>query len=365
MRVVEPVGHAEAVRGLFRAAAAERLGHAICLRGPRGVGKFAAAVWLAQGLLCAELARAVDDPAWSPCGVCPSCKKVASGGWRGNHPDLLVVDPGQEGWNEIPVQAVASRSGDGGTCIGDFLRLSSAEGRGRVVIVREAERLNLHAQNALLKTLEEPSDGTFLVLETSRPEALLETIASRVLGLGLGRLSPEETRRVLASVAQEDEVLRGFDLEALARIAEGSPGEARRLARTGGASTLALIGRWLSGGEALATASAVWEIEGVFEGSTPLAQDRARARQTLDLLREVLAEAHRRAVLGEPARGPLSEATAGLTGVGAAQLVSALDRVLSARADIDHNLDPGATLERALVAVESALGLGAAPSSAG
>ncbi|MEO0650511.1 MAG: hypothetical protein AAFZ65_07535 [Planctomycetota bacterium] len=366
MRCAEPEGHAEAMRGLFRAAAGERLSHAILIRGPRGIGKFAAAVWLARGILCERLPSAADDDRWSPCdpsapqGACPSCKKVDSGGAAGNHPDLLVIDPVEEGWNEIPVSAVAARGNDDGPCVGEFLKLASSEGRGRVVVVREAERLNLHAQNALLKTLEEPSAGTFLVLETSRPEALLDTIASRVLAVRLSRLDAAATRRVLERVALEDEELADRDLEALAVLADGAPGEARRLAISAGLETLSVFERWLGGGDALAASAAVWELDGRFDATTALGRDRERVRQTLDLLRELLAEAHRRAAVGGgPPAGDLARLADRLAQAGPGRLARALDAVLRARADVDLNLEPGGTLERGFLGVDAALGLSA------
>ncbi|MHC4895301.1 MAG: DNA polymerase III subunit [Planctomycetota bacterium] len=366
MDASEPRAHGGAIRGLFSAAAVERLGHALMLRGPRGVGKFRAACWLAMGLLCERLNDAEHDTEWSPCGVCPSCKKVLSGGWRGNHPDLLILDPIEEGWNEIPVQAVADRGSDG--CIGDFLRLASAEGRGRVVVVREAERLNVHAQNALLKTLEEPSDGTFLVLEASRPEALLDTIVSRVLQVRLGALEADDALSVLRELATRDEDLAGCELEALAALAHGAPGEARRLAVSGGLESLRLFERWLSGGDALRAAGEVWELEARFEASTALGRDRERARQTLDLLRELLSEAHRRAAVdvGGAGAGELVRVAEKLVPRGAAALATAIDSVLRARADIDRNLDPGATLERAFLGVDRSLAVaGTVPKPAG
>ncbi|WP_419192420.1 hypothetical protein [Engelhardtia mirabilis] len=360
--MVEPLGHADAIRGLWRAAAADRLSHALLVRGPQGVGKFTACVWLAQGLLCRDLAAAgaVDD--WRPCGTCPSCKKVASGEWRGNHPDFLRVDPVEEGWDEIPIQAVAERSGDsGGPCVGSFLKLRPAEGANRVVLVREAERLNLPAQNALLKTLEEPSAGTFLLLEASRPDSLLPTIRSRVLEVRLGALSDADTEAVLAASAADDEALAGLDLIELAVLARGAPGEVLRLARTGALALLAAATPLLEGrGDALAAAAAVWEVDGEYQGGTALARDRGRVRLTLELLRDVLAGALRVAATGDPAqagRGEPARLAQGLSArLGTQALTDGLDGLLRVRRDIDLNLDPGAALERALVGLEAQLG---------
>jgi DNA polymerase-3 subunit delta' len=84
---VRPLRHDAVVRGLWRAAAAERLPHALLFHGRRGIGKYRAARWLAQGLFCAR-----GVPAGSggePCGACGPCRRFLSG----NHPDVLAIDP--------------------------------------------------------------------------------------------------------------------------------------------------------------------------------------------------------------------------------------------------------------------------------
>jgi DNA polymerase-3 subunit delta' len=355
MQVSEPLGHGQAVRGLWRASAAGRLGHALGFFGARGSGRFAAAVWFANGLLCHDLSAVAERADWAPCGRCPACKQIRSGGEEGNHPDLLVIDPLRAGWSEIPVHAVAERSGrEGeGPCLGTFLTLRPAQGHGRVVIVREAERLNLQAQNALLKTLEEPNPGTTLVLECGRPEALLETIHSRLLAVRLAPLSAEQTRAVLERLAAEDPSLAAADRQALAALAAGAPGEALRLHRSGALELLALLGQLCAGADPLPLAAAVWETPGEFEGGTALARDRERARLVLELGRDAFARALRGGGGAESAgvhdaldalAGPLAE------GVPPSALRRGLEHWLAARRDIDTNLDPGATVERALLA---------------
>ena len=168
MRFVEPVGHAEAIAGLLRAAAGRRLAHALLLSGPDGIGKFLAAEWLAFGLLCAR------GPA-RPCGACGPCKRLLAG----THADILVLDPESEGEEEIKISRITRRERDSQPNVGDFLSLRPMEGGWRVVILRDADRMNEEAQNALLKTLEEPGTSTLLALVASRPESLLPTTRSR------------------------------------------------------------------------------------------------------------------------------------------------------------------------------------------
>lgn len=158
--------------------------HALLLQGPLGVGQFEMAMTLAQAWLCEG---ASERP---PCGVCASCRLVQSH----SHPDLLVLLPEilQEalGWGggdgteaapektgktkpskEIKVEAVRSAV--------TFAQTTSARGRGKVVVVHPAERMNGISANALLKTLEEPPGAARFVLSCATPQSLLPTIRSR------------------------------------------------------------------------------------------------------------------------------------------------------------------------------------------
>lgn len=143
--------------------------HALLLSGEERIGKADLALWLVQMRWCKA-----DDP---PCGTCASCRKVSTG----NHPDLVVVsrDPSPEqdpeGWgskHEVTVDQI--RRG-----VLPTLALRAVEGGGRAAILLDADDMNEEAQNALLKTLEEPPRGSLIVLVTAREEALLETIRSR------------------------------------------------------------------------------------------------------------------------------------------------------------------------------------------
>ena len=117
------------------------------------------------------------------CGVCASCKRIA----RGVHADVLQVGPGDTG--AIKVDQV--REAIERTAYRPF------EGRRRVVIIDEADALMIGAQDALLKTLEEPPPASVFVLVTSRPDVLLPTVRSRCHRLRFGRLAPAEVAAVL------------------------------------------------------------------------------------------------------------------------------------------------------------------------
>ncbi len=157
------------------------LHHAYLFGGPEGVGKARAARLLAQAANCDAPGAAADGDA---CGACGPCRKIA----RGVHPDVIAIA-------EERVMAKAGRwePKSGRTPSKDIvvdqvrdlvdhrLSMKRFEGRRRFVIVDPADAMNPQAQNALLKTLEEPPEDTTLVLVAASPDSLLPTIRSRCL----------------------------------------------------------------------------------------------------------------------------------------------------------------------------------------
>ncbi|MDZ7789969.1 MAG: DNA polymerase III subunit delta' [Xanthomonadales bacterium] len=138
----------------------QRLGHAPLIHGPRGIGKRELGQWLARLLLCGQ-PRGGD-----PCGDCQSCRLFEGGG----HPDLFVM--------EVP----EDKQGIGVDQVRDLierLQLTSVMGAHRVGLVLQADAMNRNAANALLKTLEEPPSGAWLILLSEQPARLPATIRSR------------------------------------------------------------------------------------------------------------------------------------------------------------------------------------------
>ncbi|WP_368232528.1 DNA polymerase III subunit delta' [Aeromonas sp. s3] len=145
-------------RALSQTAAAGRLGHAWLLLGDPGLGKEQLAQQLARLHLC-------HQPDWGePCGHCHSCQLFE----KGHHPDLGSLTT--EG-KTIGVEAIRE--------ICARLQNSAQLGRGKVVIIPDAERMTESAANALLKTLEEPAGDSLLLLIASQVSRLLPTILSR------------------------------------------------------------------------------------------------------------------------------------------------------------------------------------------
>jgi DNA polymerase-3 subunit delta' len=128
------------------------------------------------------------------------------------HPDVLVIEPGESG--SIKVEEI--RDAIGRSAYRPF------EGHRRVTIVDDADALVPNAQDALLKTLEEPPSGSIFVLVTARPDALLPTIASRCYRLRFGRLAEAE----VAAILRERHEWSESDALAAAALADGSVGAA-------------------------------------------------------------------------------------------------------------------------------------------
>lgn len=134
--------------------------HAYLLHGPVGIGKRALAERLAALLLCQRPA------AEGACGACKSCLLLAAG----THPDHYVLEP-EEVDKAIRVDQVRD-------LVGFVTQTAQLAGR-KVVLLEPAEAMNLNAANALLKSLEEPSGDTVLLLISHQPSRLLPTIKSR------------------------------------------------------------------------------------------------------------------------------------------------------------------------------------------
>jgi DNA polymerase-3 subunit delta' len=190
--------------------------HAILLVGPRGIGKTTLATDLAAGLLCAD-----PDPAERPCGHCRACRLVASGG----HPDVHRLGP--EGAGRQVVIGGPSAPVRGVRDLIVELSLTPVEGGARVAIVSAAQRMNEDAQAALLKTLEEPSDGVVIILCADVEDPILPTIRSRSARIRLGPVATRDVEALLTEVGAAEPPLAAR----LARIAGGRPGIAMAWAR--------------------------------------------------------------------------------------------------------------------------------------
>jgi DNA polymerase-3 subunit delta' len=201
-------GHDIARRTVLRWIATESPPHAVLLAGPPNVGKTTLAQDLAAGLLCLAV-----EPADRPDRTCLACRKVA----RGIHPDVHVLVPSGPG-GQIRIAAARGLSTE--------LSLLPAEGRRRIAIITAAQRLNEDAQNALLKTLEEPPAGVTIVLCADDEDPILSTVRSRCERISMPALTPAVVAAVLLERGAEDPARAAR----IARLASGRPGVALAIA---------------------------------------------------------------------------------------------------------------------------------------
>ena len=206
------IGHRRIVALLARSIARDSLPPSLIFTGPAGVGKRLVATSLAQALNCLNprpepLVPSPQPPEVDSCGTCAACIRIA----RGVHPDVLALEPGDTG--SIRIEQVRE--------VVDRAAYRPFEGRRRVVVIDEADALVPAAQNALLKTLEEPPSMSVFVLVTARPDALLPTVRSRCPRLNFRPLSPDEIAFALVARGQTETAAR-----AVAAAADGSLGRA-------------------------------------------------------------------------------------------------------------------------------------------
>jgi len=212
-------GHDRPLAILKRALANRTLAHAYLFSGEPGIGKKMTALALAAAANCSAADRD------GGCGECPSCRKVAAL----THPDVQMVMPESENeqllatWSSKAVEKASDEIKiDQIRQAQERLTLTPSEGSKKILIVDGAETLNASAQNAFLKTLEEPPGDTLIILITSMPQSLLPTIRSRCQEIGFLPLP----RRTLTQALMRRRGLSAEDARFLAALAQGSMGRA-------------------------------------------------------------------------------------------------------------------------------------------
>ena len=197
------IGQHRALEVLQSAFVADRLHHAYIFHGPQGIGKFTTAVSFAKVLLCHE--AITDHQAQSPakvgaCGACASCR-LLQGLESSTHPDLHVVNKELARFSKDP--AIRNRKLTSlpvdvlRTALIDPVYRAPQLGHRKIFIVDDADLMQPMGQNLLLKTLEEPPQGTIIFLITSSEDRLLATIRSRCQRVGFSPLGHEAVQKWL------------------------------------------------------------------------------------------------------------------------------------------------------------------------
>ncbi len=205
-RFKDIIGQEQMKEQMRSALLKKKISHAYILNGEKAVGKEFAANLFAAALQCE---KGGDDP----CEECHSCKQAFSG----NHPDIIQVThekPGVISVDDIRMQ------------VNRDVAIKPYSGPYKVYIINEAEKMNVQAQNALLKTLEEPPEYAVILLLTSNIDVLLPTILSRCVRMDFKPVSDAEVRKYL----MEELKVPDYKAEICVAFARGNIGRAKALA---------------------------------------------------------------------------------------------------------------------------------------
>lgn len=183
-----------------------KISHAYIINGERSSGKEFIAKIFAMALQC-------EEPGIEPCNECHSCKQALSG----NHPDIIKV--AHEKPATIGVEDI--RSG-----VNNDVVIKPYSSKWKIYIINEAEKMTVQAQNALLKTLEEPPAYAVIMLLTSNPEALLPTIQSRCVVMNMKPVPDDMVKNYLMKELH----IPDYKADVCTAFARGNLGKAKALA---------------------------------------------------------------------------------------------------------------------------------------
>jgi DNA polymerase-3 subunit delta' len=200
------IGHEEIISHLQNAVRLGKVSHAYIFGGEQGSGKKLLATLFAMTLQC-------EEHGIEPCMKCPSCRKAMNK----NHPDIINVT--HEKPNSIGIEEIREQ------LIND-VAIRPYESPYKIYIVNDAQKLTLQAQNALLKTIEEPPAYAVILLLADNPDALLPTITSRCVILSLKPVGD----RLVKDYLMDRMHIPDYQAEVEASFAQGNIGKARQMA---------------------------------------------------------------------------------------------------------------------------------------
>lgn len=202
----EIVGHEQIIEHLKNAITMDKVSHAYIFNGPEYSGKMMLAESFAMALQCEE-----HNP--EACMNCRSCKQAADR----NQPDIIYVS--HEKPNTISVDDIRQQ-------LNNDIVIKPYSSKYKIYIVDEAEKMNPQAQNALLKTIEEPPAYAVIMLLTTNADSFLQTILSRCITLNLKSVKDETIRKYLMSHYQ----IPDYQADICTAFAQGNVGKAIQLA---------------------------------------------------------------------------------------------------------------------------------------
>ncbi len=226
MSLRDIIGQGKAVEMLLGILKRQSVASSYLFCGESGVGKKAAAINFAKAMNCLKTVtrhesrvgseslvrnselrtRDSEEVQIDACDECESCLKIEAG----THPDFLLVSPEDR---QIRIEEIRA--------VDEALSFKPFEGRKKVVVVDDAEAMNISAANAFLKTLEEPPEDSVIILVSSKPDLLPATIRSRCSRINFVPLTTDSCMKVIGRTIEGQEAL-----ELVARLSMGRPGYA-------------------------------------------------------------------------------------------------------------------------------------------
>lgn len=191
---------------LQNAVRVKKVSHAYIINGEKNSGKDFVATIFANALEC-------EDISIKPCGECHSCKQAMSG----NHPDIKYIT--HEKPNSIGVEDIRDQ-------INQDVDIKPYANPYKIYIMNQGEKMTPQAQNALLKTLEEPPQYVIIIILTTNVQALLPTVISRCVVLNMKPVADGEIKKYLMEKVQ----IPDYKANICASFARGNVGKARMLA---------------------------------------------------------------------------------------------------------------------------------------
>lgn len=201
------IGQEKLKQQLLKSVHQNRVSHAYLFCGSKGIGKRTIVHAFAAMLLCQ---KPNENGA---CGCCQSCLLIQNS----SNPDLITIEA-EEGKSEISVSSARTIKND--------VYIKPLICKRKVYIIVDAEKMNINAQNCILKTLEEPNQYVTIILTSSNPEMLMDTIKSRVIEYNLERNSAEEVEGYIRNNINDLQ----SDIEFIIGFSEGIIGKAVTIA---------------------------------------------------------------------------------------------------------------------------------------
>ncbi len=202
------VGHKNIIQYIQNAVKTDKVSHAYILNGEKGSGKKLLANLFAMSLQCRD--REEDGDA---CGQCQSCKQAVSG----NQPDIIRVT--HEKPNTLSIDDIREQ-------VNNDIVIKPYSSRYKIYIIADADLMTVQAQNALLKTIEEPPEYAVILLLTENAEVLLPTIRSRCVMLKLRNIKDQLIKKYLMEQMQ----IPDYKADVCVAFAQGNMGKAIMLA---------------------------------------------------------------------------------------------------------------------------------------